>query len=603
MSSASPAGSDRPVDRPGTAPARPVQAVAELTFPDLPRLELDDLLGQLVERAQEVLAIQGRLRGLLHANQLIISDLALPVLLRHIVEAARDLIGARYAAVGVIAPDGHLAQFIHTGMHAEVVTRIGSLPQGKGLLGALIEDPEPIRLRHIADDPRSSGFPEGHPRMEGFLGVPIRVRDEVYGNLYLCESIRGEFSTEDTALLQALATTAGVAIDNSRLFDAARSRHEWLQASAAITRRLLAVPDPTDPTDASGEVVGDPLQFIAERSLAVAHADLVTVVLPDGDGDDLRIEVAVGTGADEFRDRRVPLSAGTLSGQVYVSGIPQRVSGPDDLQSRTSITSRVLDVGPMLVMPLLGPKRIHGVLTAVRVRGRAEFTAEDLETATVFANQASLALELAESRREQQRATMLDERDRIAADLHDHVIQRLFASGLTLQSVLGGLPAGKARDRVQATIGDLDDTISQVRTTIFGLQQVSGAAPTGVRARLLDVVADVAPVLGFEPTVRFSGLLENTLPDDVVADLLAVLREALTNIARHAHARSAEIDLVSGPDRLTLDVRDTGVGIGPTARRSGLANLRRRAELRGGTFTLAPYETQGTWLSWSIPHR
>jgi signal transduction histidine kinase len=574
-----------------------------LTFPDLPRLELDQLLGQLVERAQEVQVTQGRLRGLLKANQVISSDLALPVLLRHIVEAARDLIGARYAAVGVIAPDGHLAEFIHIGMAAEVVAGIGDLPQGKGLLGALIENPEPIRLRRISDDPRSSGFPDGHPPMDSFLGVPIRVRGEVYGNLYLCESTRGEFSSEDVALIQALATTAGMAIDNSRLFDAARNRHEWLQASAAITRRLLAVPDPADPTDAAGEAVGDPLQFIAERSLAVAHADLVTVVLPDGNSDDLRIEIAVGTGADDFRGRRVPLSAGTLSGQVFVSGIPQRVSGPDNLQGRTSITSRMLDVGPMLVMPLLGPKRTHGVLTAVRVRGRAEFTADDLDTATVFANQASLALELAESRREQQRATMLDERDRIAADLHDHVIQRLFASGLTLQSVLGGLPAGKAHDRVQATIGDLDDTISQVRTTIFGLQQVVGAAPSGVRARLLDVVADVAPMLGFEPTVRFSGLLENTLSDDVVADLLAVLREALTNIARHAHARSAEVDLVSGPDRLTLDIRDTGVGIGPTGRRSGLANLRRRAELRGGTFTLAPYETQGTWLSWSIPHR
>ncbi len=598
MSFASPTGPDPPSARSGPAHDRPAPSGVALTFPDLPRLELDELLGQVVERAQEVLSTQGRLRGLLHANQLIISDLALPVLLRHIVEAARDLIGARYAAIGVIAPDGHLAQFIHVGMAAEVVAGIGDLPQGKGLLGALIENPEPIRLRRIADDARSSGFPEGHPPMDSFLGVPIRVRDEVYGNLYLCGSTRGEFSNEDVALIQALAGTAGVAIDNSRLFDAARSRQEWLQASAAITRRLLAVPNPTDD---SGEVLGDPLQFIAERSLAVAHADLVTIVLPDGDTDDLRIEVAVGSGADDLRGQSVTRSAGTLCGHVLTTGVAQRLSDRDE-SPLTSITSSVLDSGPLLLIPLLGPKRTHGVLTAVRVRGRVEFTADDLDTATAFANQASLALELAESRREQQRTAMLDERDRIAADLHDHVIQRLFASGLTLQSVLGGLPAGKAHDRVQATIGDLDDTISQVRTTIFGLQQVTGTAPSGVRARLLDVVADVAPMLGFEPTVRFSGLLENTLPDDVVADLLAVLREALTNVARHAHARSAEVDLHSGPERLTLDVRDTGVGIGPTQRRSGLANLRRRAEMRGGTFTLAPYETQGTWLSWSIPH-
>lgn len=601
MTSASPTGPDRSSD-PHSDARVPVSPAGVVTAHDLPRLELDELLGQLIGRAQEVMTTQDRLRALLHANQLIISDLALPALLRHIVEAARDLLGAGYAALGVIGVDGHLAEFIHTGIPDDVVARIGDLPHGKGLLGALIEDAGPIRLRRITDDPRSSGFPAGHPPMDSFLGVSIRVREEVYGNLYLCESTRGEFNTDDVALVEALAATAGVAVDNARLFEAARSRHEWLQASAAITRRLLAVPDVTDGVDAgSGGGFGDPLQLIAERSLEVARADLVTVVLPDDNGESLRVEVAVGVGAAALRGRHVPLSAGTLSGQVFATGIAQLISGQDQSPHLVSITSSALDAGPMLVMPLLGPKRRHGVLTAARLRGRPAFTADDLATATVFANQASLALELAESRGEQQRAAMLEDRGRIAADLHDHVIQRLFASGLSLQSVVGALPSGKGHDRVQATIRDLDDTISQIRTTIFGLHRVPGSVPLGVRARLLDVISDVTPMLGFEPAVRFSGPLENTFPDDVVADVLAVLREALTNVARHAHARSAQVDLKSIPERLTLDVRDTGVGVGPTGRRSGLANLRRRAEMRGGTFTLAPFEAQGTWLSWSIP--
>ena len=219
-----------------------------LTFPDLPRLELDQLLGQVVERAQEVLGTQGRLRGLLRANQVITGDLALPVVLRRIADAARELVGARYAALGVIGPDGDLVEFVHVGMPADVVEEIGPLPQGKGLLGALIEDPQPIRLGRIGDDPRSSGFPPGHPPMASFLGVPIRIRDEVFGNLYLTDSTRGQFSAEDAELATALAATAAAAIDNARLYQAARSRGEWLQATAAITRQLLS-PDPADPAD------------------------------------------------------------------------------------------------------------------------------------------------------------------------------------------------------------------------------------------------------------------------------------------------------------------------------------------------------------------
>ncbi|WP_211176999.1 GAF domain-containing protein [Pseudonocardia acidicola] len=543
------------------------------------------------------MATQGRLRGLLHANQMIIGDLALRVLLRRIVEAARELVGARYAALGVIAPDGGLAEFVHVGMPPETVARIGDLPEGKGLLGALIDDPEPIRLRRIAGDERSSGFPPGHPPMHSFLGVPIRVRSEVFGNLYLTEKTgEGEFTAEDEELAKALAATAGVAIDNARLYEAARSRGEWLRASASITRRLLSAG-----TDDAGETER-PLQLIAERSREIANADLVTVMLPDEDSEDLRVEVAVGAAAEDLVGVRVPLD-GSLSGRVFSTGKPLRVTSPGEQPGLASVASGSLDVGPVLVMPLVGSDRVHGVLTTARLHGRPAFSAEDLDMAAGFANQASVALELAEARAERQRAAMLDERERIAADLHDHVIQRVFAAGLSLQGVAVGLGPGKAADRILGTVKDLDDTISQIRTSIFHLHHVPGSPDSGLRGGLLAVVSDVAPVLGFEPAVRFAGPLEGTVPDDVAEDLVAVLREALSNIARHAHARSAEVDVTARPDRLTLDVRDDGIGMASTTRRSGLANLRRRAERHGGTLTLTPREPKGTHLSWSIPTR
>jgi signal transduction histidine kinase len=578
--------------------APPGEPVA-LTFPDLPRLELDQLLGQLVERAQEVMATQGRLRGLLRANQAVIGNLALPVVLRRIAEAARELVGARYAALGVISPAGGLAEFVHAGMPAEVVERVGHLPQGKGLLGALIEDPHPIRLARIPDDPRSSGFPPGHPPMESFLGVPIRVRDEVFGNLYLAESTRGGFTAEDEQLATALAATAAVAIENSRLYETARMRGEWLQASAAIARQLL-----TADTDVSGEAAR-PLQLIGERTREIARADFVTVLLPVAQDrgrevEELRVDVAVGAGAGELLGRRVPRE-GSLSGRAFTTGEALRVTQPDEV-GLASIATGQLDVGPVLVVPLLGSSRVHGVLSVARLRGRPALTADDVDMAAGFANQAAVAIELAEARAEQQRAAMLDDRERIAADLHDHVIQRLFAAGLSLQALAASLGPGRAMDRVLGVVADLDHTISQIRTSIFQLHQPPETSPRGLRARLLDVAAQEAPALGFEPAVRFSGLLD-TLPDDLADDLVAVLREALSNIARHARARTAEVDLTAGTQRITLEVHDDGLGMGPTTRRSGLANLRRRAEHRGGTLRVTARHPTGTCLTWTVPNR
>ena len=565
---------------------------APLSFPDLPRLELDQLLAQLVDRANEVMGTQGRLRGLLRANHLVTGDLSLPAVLRRFVEAARQLVDARYAALGVIAPGGGLGEFVHTGMPEEDVARIGQLPAGKGLLGALLADPDPIRLRRIADDERSAGFPPGHPPMESFMGVPIRIRGEVFGRLYLAESRRGEFTAEDEDLVTALAATAGVAVENARLYESARSRGEWLHASAAVTRQLLS-------SDGHGE---DPLRMIAERSREITGADMVAVLLPQEQDDvqGLEVGVAVGVDAGVMRGRWIPLT-GTVAGRVFTEAAPVRLADVRDAGGVIVLVAPIAEVGPVLAVPLLGSHRVHGALWAARLAGAPPFTPVELDMAGSFANHAAVAIELAEARAEQQRVAMLDERERIAADLHDHVIQRLFAAGLSLQSVAMVTGDGPMKQRILTTIADLDDTISQIRTTIFQLQRRPGDGASGVRARLLNVLDDVGPALGFDPHLRLSGVLEDRLPEGLVDDLMAMLREALTNVARHARASRADVEVSATAGELTLEVTDDGVGMGASTRRSGLANLRRRAEHRGGTFTVEPAEPSGTRLRWSVP--
>jgi GAF domain-containing protein len=544
------------------------------------------------------MSTQGRLRGLLRANQAVITDLTLPVVLRRICEAARELVAARYAALGVLGADGRIAELVHVGMDEPTVRGIGDLPQGKGLLGAVIEEGRPIRLRAAADDPRSSGIPPQHPTVGSFLGVPIRVRDEKFGGLYLAECTRGEFSAEDEELTRALAATAAVAIDNARLYESTRRRGEWLAATAAVTRETL---------DSSR---GRPLSRIAERSRELADADIAVVLLPDDEGT-LRVEVAAGSPGqqavtEQLRGVAVPQS-GSLSGHVFDTCRPLRLSDPGevpDLEPAVAVTE--MHIGPVLVVPLLGAERTEGVLLLTRRVGRPAFTEEDLGMTAGFANQAAIALELAESRVERERLHMLDERERIAADLHDHVIQRLFAAGLSLQGVAARLQ-GPESTRLTQVIGDLDDTIAQIRTSIFSLQQTGD--DEGVRSRILGVVTESAQLLGFTPLLRFTGPAETLVAAahdaSLTDDLVAVLREALVNVAKHARASRVEVDVVAetpdGAERLSLVVTDDGTGPGPGQRRSGLANLERRARRRGGTFELAANPPRGSRLRWVAP--
>jgi signal transduction histidine kinase len=560
-------------------------------FPDGPKLELDELLSQLIGRAQDVVSAQGRLRGLLRANQAVVGNLALPILLKNTVKAACELAHARYGALGVIDASGGLEQFVHVGMDDEVVAGIGHLPDGKGLLRALIDNPHPIRLDVMARDPRSVGFPAGHPPMTSFLGVPIRVRDEVFGNLYLTERDDGEFTLEDEELVSALAATAGVAIENSRLYDEARRRQLWLQASTEVSLQLLST---------EGE---DALVLIARQAREIADADVVTVVLPTANRDRLVVEVAAGEGERELAGSTVGIE-NSLVGVALAQGRPVLVADMAK-SSYTVHLSDVLPIGPVMVLPLRGPQRSRGALVIGRLRGRHRFADADLEMATTFAGHAAVALELADSRTDQQRLLLLEDRDRIARDLHDHVIQRLFAIGLTVQSVASGLGADPRSARLSGIVSDIDETIRQTRTSIFQLRGPLGPETGTVRSRVLTVIAEVSPLLGFDPRVQFTGPIDAVVPEAVVDDLDAVLREALTNTARHAVATRVDVELTATTSQLWVDVVDDGVGVGTPARFSGLDNLRKRAGSHGGSMEVGPASAgspgPGTRLHWTIP--
>lgn len=556
-----------------------------------PRLELDQLLTQLIDRAQDVRSAQHRLRALLRANRAIIGDLALSVVLRRIVEAACELVKAPYGALGVIRPDGSgLEEFIHVGMDSNAVELIGHLPEGKGLLGALIDDPRPIRLRDIRDDVRSVGFPEHHPPMRGFLGVPIRVRDEVFGNLYLASLTEGEFSVEDEELVSALAATAGVAIENARLYEEAKQRQEWLQASTDVTRQLL-----TAPSD-------DALRLVAQRVADLADADVVTVLLPKERT--LEVAVAVGLKADRLAGSAYPIE-GTWGELVLESGKPIVVDDASDVDesARTLVFSQILTIGPVMVLPLAGAAGIRGVLTVGRTKGRRAFGAADMDMATTFTYHASVALELADGRRDAQRMELFEDRARIARDLHDHVIQQLFASGMTLQGAAVAAGDSPAVELIERVVDNIDDAIKQIRTSIFQLRPhtMLGA---GLRAGVLEVVAEVSPSLGHDPHVHFSGPVDAVSSDDLATEVAAVVRESLTNIAKHAQAERAEVAVSAAGKTLTVTVEDNGVGIGTSTRRSGLDNLRERAESRSGTFQVEIGDGgAGTCITWQVPLR
>ncbi|MFJ9695659.1 GAF domain-containing protein [Kitasatospora sp. NPDC101183] len=559
-------------------------------------MRLDELLEELQLRIDAARGTRDRVHSLLEAVLAVGRELDLSQALHGIVEAAVDLVDARYGALGVIGPDGHtLSQFLTVGLTEAEIAEIGPPPSGRGILGELIREPEPLRCPVLSQHPASVGFPANHPPMHTFLGVPVRVHGEVFGNLYLTDKRGGlDFDEDDEAVISTLAVAAGVAIDNARLYEEAQLRQRWLRASTEITRSLL-----------SGAPRLEVVELIADRAREIAGAELadvsVALASPGERAEELTVEVALGAVPADRLGVTVPVD-GTLSGAAYVSGSP--VTSEDlacDARYLAGPAGRFDGLGPAVAVPLgTGAGFGRGVLLLARAAGRPAFGPEETGPLLGFADQAALALELAERRRDAEQLNLLEDRDRIARDLHDLAIQRLFATGMTLQSAGRLIDSPAAADRVARAVADLDETIKIIRSTIFGLRAHS-EPDRGLRARATRVVTEAQHTLGFPPRLSMEGLLDTDVPQELAEHLVAVLAEALSNTARHAQATRVEVTLRALAGRVRLTVTDDGVGTPDTGRRSGLRNLAERAERVNGTFALTAPEGGGTRLTWEAP--
>jgi signal transduction histidine kinase len=558
--------------------------------PALHEVDFDTLLREVLNRVHGALDQQERLRLLLDAVMTMAADLTLDGVLARIVTVASNLVDARYAALGVldVGPGRRLRTFVHHGMTPVQVQKIGDLPTGHGLLGVLIDDPRPIRLQDIAAHPASYGFPEHHPPMKSFLGVPVRIRDRVFGNLYLTEKAGpGDFTAEDEEVVVALAAAAGVAIENARLYEEAAQRQRWLSATAEVIAMLA---------DASGQ--DSALQAVADRAREIARAD-VSWVLTGIDPDNLTLEVVSGVAADVPSIRSLSRDWPLASAVVRTGeSLSLRDLAEDPRGLGPSPALGLPPLGPAIAVPL-GADAVGGALVLAWYPENAWlFDAVEPVMPASFAEQAALAIQLARARGDQQRLAVFEDRDRIGRDLHDLVIQRLFAVGLSLQGAGRRVTDSEVTIRLNQAVDDLDDTIKDIRRTIFALGSLGESED--IQAEVTRLVDRAATTLKFRPALQFDGPVRSLVSADVAPDLLAVLGEALSNASRHAEASKVEVVLAAG-DEIALTIADDGRGIPGEVVEGGLGNMRERAHKHGGDMTVDSTPGRGTTIRWIVP--
>ncbi|RKE20393.1 GAF domain-containing protein [Streptomyces sp. TLI_171] len=590
-------------------PEEPTAESGQPRIPEISSLGLDTLVTEVSERLQSAAAVTDRMQRLLEAVVSVGAGLDPHATLQRIASGAAELVDAKYAALGVINPHGSgLSDFIHIGIDDETAARIGDLPSGRGILGALIDDPRPLRLTNLSRDPRSVGFPDDHPPMVSFLGVPIRVRGVVFGNLYLTEKQGGAaFTPEDEQVVLALAAAAGVAIENSRLYEEGRRRERWITGAAAVTTSLLS----TDEAQIALTVAAEQVRELADGALGM-------ILLPAGE-DRMRVAHASGERADYLTGELLPergFAPRLLAGEaVYLDDLATAA----DTASGAQFDRLAREFGPSMAVPMVSAGRVLGALCVWREAGTVPFTGTERQLAQTFASQAALALRLAEYQLNQQRLAVFQDRDRIARDLHDLVIQRLFATGMMLESAARRAVVPEVQERIGQAVDELDATIQEVRTTIYALQHGdTDDQPDTLRTRVLREGSQAAAALGFKPTITFSGPVEALVGEKASRQLLAALREMLSNTARHARASRVAVELdatvhlgedgrpvSADPSRtglpgVLLTVTDDGVGIPDGGRRSGLRNLTRRAEALGGDAWHEPGpHNKGTRVRWT----
>ncbi|PKW25510.1 GAF domain-containing sensor histidine kinase [Phycicoccus duodecadis] len=559
-------------------------------------LDLDDLLDELRSRAQASSRSQQRLGALLDAVMAITAGLDLSDVLTRIVACACDLVDATYGALGVLGPDGeHLVEFVTHGLTAAQRDAIGDLPRGHGILGLLIREPHPLRLDTLADHPASYGFPANHPPMASFMGTPVRIREQVFGNLYLTEKVGGApFTDEDESILEALAAAAGIAIDNARLYERTIRQRQWMEATGEVSQMLL-----------EGHDEAAAMGYLAGRTRVLSRADLVVVALQDGDGrlvvQAIDTEASAGSAVDGLPRGTGPTLDDPRWPHLLDAGAPllllTRVGDPADatLAAGVRALGPVGDHGPTALVPVhLGPDVI-GVLGVAWPPDAEPVVGHLVELLSPLAHQVALALVAARNQHARGQLALLEERERIARDMHDHVIQRLFATGLSLQATSRVAGSATVRTRLDDAVEALDEAIKDIRHTIFELHRQN--APSDLRREVEDLVHAAQDSLGFSPGLTVDDGL-SSLPVELEADLVAVVREALANVSRHAQATAVQVSVTTG-DTVTVTVADDGVGVDPQAPVSGLANLRARAERHGGTLALGARSPHGTVLTWT----
>ncbi len=526
------------------------------------------------------------MEDLLAAFAAIADDLGLDTVLERVISAACRLVDARYGALGVIGPDRTLGHFTTVGLEDDEIRRIGQFPTGHGILGLLISVPHSLRLSDLREHPLAYGYPSDHPPMKSFLGVPIRIHDRVFGNLYLTEKNGGaDFSVDDEQLVVALASAAGVAIENSRLFDEANRRTRWLEGGLNAVRELLGQHDESR----------HDLDILATHALNASQSILAAVLRDFGNHrgvgceavDGVEVEALLGQSSlDPTLLDRLPttLSPIVLDADEFAQVLP----GAPEGMIGTALCSK---------LPGDGNRRF---LVVGRSPGGSPFSDVDHEMMTTFVSHVSLALELLRVHRQREQEAVFGDRDRIARDLHDLVIQRLFAAGLSIQSLRKYTPDMEALNRISAVTTELDETIRELRDTIYSLRTVPQVTPT-FTSTIFSLVADAFDGHDLAPVLQLSGPLDAALDDERADHVRAVLLEGLSNALRHADAQTITVTLRAIGEHLELRITDDGRGFENPTRSSGLTNMKRRAELCDGTISILSEPGAGTEVHLRIP--
>lgn len=550
---------------------------------------IEDLLRDFLARAGELLDAQEQMRGLLEAVVAVAEDLSLEAVLDRVVHSACRLLHARYGALGVIGENKSLSHFVTVGIDQDLARRIGPLPTGHGVLGLLISEPAPLRLHDLRQHPKSYGFPENHPPMRSFLGVPVRVRDVVFGNLYLTEKEGGgDFTPEDEDLAVALAAAAGVAIENARLYEDARRRGSWLEACMDVTGRMLG-------DDRSAEPDRVALDLIAERALQESGSQLALILVPDGGVGSYRVAGAAGDGSAKFAGNILPMDTSAIR-TVSATGTPACMDEAGDILGPLDGPS----LGKLLAIDLSAQGAHHGLLLLVRIPGTGPFAKTDVEMGAVFGSHVALGLELDRIHRLREQLVVFSDRDRIARDLHDVVIQRLFAAGLSIQSLRRFTSGEPALARIDAVTAELDETIRDLRNTIYSLRASSGEQEL-LSSRILQTVRNATRSLPFAPHLTLNGAVDSVPDDGTVTNALAVTSEGLSNAVRHSEAQAISVSVSVEDGMLTLIIEDDGKGFRDPVHGNGLVNMEQRALELGGSFEVTGMPGKGTTLVWKVP--